>query len=174
MKTQSIASISVGLIFSIASIFSGCKTNALHTSKNYPNEIQSLKLAQKDLDLVSSNEPNLLDEIVAFRKSNNNEEKEITTVRDFVGLQKCEKPQDCTYQDFPNEFQGIFDFYSTIKADEFVWIQKKENVPLKNHILKFLIKHWHEDGATDYVTDHLQKLMVDPEYVSFIYRSSIN
>jgi len=158
----------------MAFLFGGCKTNSFYLPNNYPNEIESIKLDQKDLDLMSSNEPNLLDEIVAFRKSNNNENKEIATVRDFVGLQKCEKPHDCAYQDFSNEFQAIFDFYSSIGANEFVWIQKEKNVPLKNNILKFLVKHPHETGEVAHVTNHLQQLMADPKYVDYIYQSSIN
>lgn len=158
---------------SILFITNGCLNKELESQNKYPIEITSLKLDRKDLKLIEEKEPSLISEIVTFRKKKKENNLAIQTVKDFIGLQICENPFQCRYRDFPNEFETILTFYESIEKNQFDWIQKNENIALKNNLLKFLTNHPLEESAMEHAIEQLGYMVTDPELVQLIYKSSI-
>lgn len=107
----------------------------------YEDEILSLELPGEELERIQLSDSELIDDIIAFRKANNDEEVEIIVVKDFIELEKCRTPTDCEYINLPNDLQAIFNFYKSVNAEKYAWIIAEENRHYKNLIINFLIKH---------------------------------
>ena len=98
-------------------------------------------MPKNELERIKKNDPDLIDDIIKFRKANEDESLEITVVKDFISVEKCRMTDDCEYINLPNNLQIIFDFYKSTAKEKYDWMQDEKNWEHKHIILHFLIKN---------------------------------
>ena len=95
-----------------------CKTTQLKFDRKYKQNFYS--------------EPKLNEEINQFLKNNGDKILREKSVEDLLDLQSCEKPSNCRYNDFPNDFESILKFNKLLSKEQFVWIHHPDYINLKN------------------------------------------
>jgi len=144
-KDQSVA-LSVSymgyLIFIIIALSNlNCSSLKVEENTQEAKELLTLNLSDEELQIIEKDTSNIIDDIISFRRANNDEPLEVLTVKNFLSVEKCRTPYDCDYLDIPNNFQAIFDFYKTLDKEKLDWLQDEENKYHRNTINHFLINN---------------------------------
>ena len=97
------------------------------------------------------NEPDLLDLVNTFKTKNNNSELEDKVILDFFQLQSCNKAEGTYFQDYPNELQSIYDFYSLIGKENLEWLNNDKVSIFKFTSIRFIVKNANDGAAFEYL-----------------------